>query len=864
MRSIRVYLAAVAVTIAGLILAGGFTSTASADLYGKLKQQRTKQIKKCKKVSKKSVRKAIRKAKRTTRTKQRFKQRVRKAKVKAKKKRKRCITKAKKRYKKQLKKLAPQSNAAAPYAARGSVGDAYVKDAAPGTNLMLVNGQEKVVATGVADEFGSKIFYDVKPGTGYSVRTRINGKKVQGTKKFEVLKPGDNPPQSFYESKQLHAGLNYVTMRDGTELAMTVRPPLGKSLADGPFPTFIEYSGYQTAAPHDLLNSFLGGGSDSLTPASSTAVGSLIGPLIDFATVSVQMRGSGCSGGAFDLFGWPTTYDGYDAVETVAAQDWVEGGNVGMGGISFSGITQLFTAGTQPPHLAAVSPLSVTDDVYYGTGFPGGIFNNGFAYSWISERADDAKPAPDNGQPWAKTMATTGDPLVADPELRESQKQHCLDNQKMRLQTRDFNQEIENNPFRTESLFEKRSPGAWVKNIDVPIFWVGAFQDEQTGGHWADAVRFLPKDNPDVWVSMQNGVHVDSLGPSTITRWAEFMNLFIGNGRIPVLPDLVTGLSSVLYQEIADADALPIEQSRFAAMANTPANVAAARAQFRQDPRIRILMDNGAAIPGKPGSIGAAWDTEFTDWPIPSTKATEYYLGQGGTLTGAKPAAESSDSYVSDPSARPAKTLGPNAQGDSWLAQPPYDWQPVADGKGLGYTTPALGQDVFIAGPSSLDLYLKSSAANTDIQVTLTEVRPDGKETYVQNGWLRASHRAIDPEQSTAYNPVQTWQEKDSAPLESGKYNLTRVQIFPVAHVFRAGSKIRINIQAPGGDRTIWNFDTIENGSTTNTIGIGGAVPSKLVLPVIPGQTAEGTELPTPTALRGEPSREYEPAGNGG
>ena len=82
--------------------------------------------------------------------------------------------------------------------------------------------------------------------------------------------------------------------------------------------------------------------------------------------------------------------------------------------------------------------------------------------------------------------------------------------------------------------------------------------------------------------------------------------------------------------------------------------------------------------------------------------------------------------------------------------------------------------------------------------------------------------------------------------------------------MFRAGSKIRLNIQAPGGDRTIWNFDTIENGNTTNTVGLGGAIPSKLVLPVIPGQTAEGTPLPPPTALRGQPSREYVPAGNGG
>ena len=862
MRSIRVYLAALAAVLAGLVLLGGMATSAGAATspYVKLKQQRDKQIKQCKKqvtVAKKQARKA---------KKTRNKAKIRKANKrvsKAKRKSKSCITKAKKSYNTKLKKLAPQSNASAPYEARGSVGDAYVKDAEPGTALMLVNGQEKLVATGVADEFGSKIFYDIKPGTGYSVRTRINKNTVQGTKKFKVLAPGENPPQSFYSSQKLKAGLNYVTMRDGVELAMTVRLPLGKTMADGPFPTYIEYSGYQTAAPHDLLNTFLGGGgNDPLAPASSTAVGSLIGPLTDFATVSVQMRGSGCSGGAFDLFGWPTTYDGYDAVETVSAQSWAQDG-VGMGGISFSGITQLFTAGTQPPHLAAVSPLSVTDDIYQATGFPGGIFNNGFAYSWISERANDAQPAPDGGQTWSKIISTTGDPDVPEP-LRSEQKQHCLDNQALRLQTRDFNDEIENNPYRTPQLFEKRSPGAWVKNIEAPIFWVGAFQDEQTGGHWPEAVKHLPKTNENVWVTMMNGVHVDSLGPSTITRWNEFMNLFVGDGRIPKLSPVVLGASATLYNEIASAGALPIQQTRWADLPNTPQNVATAKAEFKQDPRIRILMDNGAAIDGDPGAIGAAWETSFTDWPIPSTQPTSYYLGQGGALSTTQPGAEASDSYVSDPSARPAKTLGPNAQGDSWLAQPPYDWAPVADGKGLGYTSPALAQDVFIAGPSSVDLYLKSTAANTDLQVTLTEVRPDGKETYIQNGWLRTSHRAIDESESTPYNPVQTWLEEDSAPLESGKYNLVRVQIYPAAHVFRAGSKIRLNIQAPGGDRTIWNFATMEDGSTTNTIGLGGAVPSKLVLPVIPGEDAQGTDLPVPTALRGQPSREYETASNGG
>ena len=159
------------------------------------------------------------------------------------------------------------------------------------------------------------------------------------------------------------------------------------------------------------------------------------------------MRGSGCSGGAFDLFGLPTTYDGYDAIETVAAQDWVKGGKVGMGGISFSGITQLFTAGTQPPSLAAISPLSVTDEIYPGTA---GSSNKGFAASWIADRARDAEPAPEGGQACAR--------ILSDPESPDFDP-NCAANQTLRLQTRDFSNLNAENEFRTPSLFRDRTPG---------------------------------------------------------------------------------------------------------------------------------------------------------------------------------------------------------------------------------------------------------------------------------------------------------------------------------------------------------------------------------------------------------------------
>ena len=86
--------------------------------------------------------------------------------------------------------------------------------------------------------------------------------------------------------------------------------------------------------------------------------------LLGYATVGVNLRGTGCSGGAFDYFEPLQSLDGYDAIETVAAQPWVAHGKVGMVGISYPGITQLFVAATRPPHLAAITPLSVIDDTY--------------------------------------------------------------------------------------------------------------------------------------------------------------------------------------------------------------------------------------------------------------------------------------------------------------------------------------------------------------------------------------------------------------------------------------------------------------------------------------------------------------------
>ena len=90
-----------------------------------------------------------------------------------------------------------------------------------------------------------------------------------------------------------------------------------------------------------------------------------------------------------------------------------------------------------------------------------------------------------------------------------------------------------------------------------------------------------------------------------------------------------------------------------------------------------------------------------------------------------------------------------------------------------------------------------------------------------------------------------------------------RVPISPVAHAFRAGSRIRVTVEAVGGDRPRWDFATVDDGTANNTIAIGWRYASQLVLPVVAGATAKGTPLPAPTALRGEPNRAYLAASNG-
>ncbi|HTN99500.1 MAG TPA: CocE/NonD family hydrolase, partial [Microthrixaceae bacterium] len=351
------------------------------------------------------------------------------------------------------------------YRVLGGIEQIYVLGAAPGAKIS-VSAPGKKTQSGVADRLGSLAIRELEQGTTYKVTNEAS----KDSRNVTVLRATDNPPQSFYSSTKMKEGLNYIPMRDGITLAATVRPPLGQSLSDGPFPTVIEYSGYQIAAPHEPLEAKLRAllklPEDPLAPASSTDVGGLLVRLAGFAVVSVQIRGSGCSGGESDLFDLPTRYDGYDAIETVAAQKWAKNGTVGMVGISFSGFSQIAVASTNPPHLSAIAPMSFVGSLY-DLAHPGGIYNNGFANTWLAEREANAKPAPDPGAlPYANYMVHTDT--------------NCRYNQLMRLQTRN-GVSMTKDADLVDSLYTRRDFRPWMGQIKVPTFASLQFNDEETG-----------------------------------------------------------------------------------------------------------------------------------------------------------------------------------------------------------------------------------------------------------------------------------------------------------------------------------------------------------------------------------------------
>jgi len=510
-------------------------------------------------------------------------------------------------------------------------------------------------------------------------------------------------------------------------------------------------------------------------------------------------------------------------------------------GISYGGISQLFTAKTRPPSLAAISPLSVIDATQT-TLYPGGVLNTGFAVNWAKERIHDAKPAgPDSGQPWAYKRIQDGDTT-------------CAANQALHGQAVDLLAKIRANSHYKPKIADPVSPVTFVDKIAVPTFMACQWTDEQTGGHCPTLARRFTGTQKK-WFTFTNGTHVDSLDPETFNRWYDFLKLYVAQEAPIITSPAIKAAAPAIYQEAMGISGVmlppdPIQEQ--------PTYDQALKA-FEQQQPIRVLFDNGAG--SDPGHPVPAYEHSFAAFPVPGTTAHRWYLGAKGALRASKPRRAKVDRFRWNAHARPMTNFtGDTAGGENglWTATPPYDWTQNPPGTAPSYVTAPLKANTTVLGAGAVNLWVRSSKPTVDLQATITEVRPDGKETFVQGGWVRGNERKLDRRKSTKLEPVLSLRKHDVKAMPKRRFVKVTVPLYYEGHAYRAGSRIRVILSAPNGDQPIWSFsETRPKGRATVRIAHSRKRPSNLVLPVVASDVPTG--LPPCPGLRGEPCRDYRP-----
>lgn len=707
---------------------------------------------------------------------------------------------------------------------------ATVTGAEPGARLTLVNRRAEKLLTTIADDRGQGHFSYIPtryttfpagevaaaegsvlaPGR-YTIRNEST-RPVQLSRPFTVLGVDDVPEQSFYD-QDIGDGFGYVTTRDGVTLSINVKLP--GPAEDGPYPTVIEYSGYGPSNP------------------GATEPGSMIAGILGYATVGVNMRGSGCSGGVFDVFNAAQQADGYDAVEAIARQPWVLNNKVGMVGLSYSGIAQLYVAATRPPSLAAITPLSVIEDPWL-IAWPGGIYNSGFTRSWLAERDRQSSAG---GSSWVTKRIEGGDTT-------------CRDNLLIRSQNIDFGAFTRALADRPPSA-DGRDLSLLVSKIDVPVYLTGAWQDEQTGPRFGTMLdRFTGTDHERF--TLFNGRHPDGYTPLVLTRWFEFLEFYV-HGKIPRLAPGLRAAAPPVFESFFGVPGLKFEDDRFTAFTDEQYDSALDR--YEDEPKVRVLFENGAGGVA-PGSPTARFEATFPSWPPQRFEARRWYLGPDGVLDPERDRRSTVEQFENEPAAGGVTFF---ADPDDYGLLAPtwkFDWQDPQPGTALSYLTAPMAADTVVAGAGYAELWVAADGTDADVQVTVTAVRPDGTEDWVQSGQLRLSHRAEERRRRGDLRIEHDYSKTAREALRPGRFVRARVDIPPFAQAFRTGTRLRVIISSPGRDRGTWEFDTQGDAGESRSVILGGKRASSLVLSVVGGITVPAGNPPCPS-LRGQACRPY-------
>ena len=537
-----------------------------------------------------------------------------------------------------------------------------------------------------------------------------------------------------------------------------------------------------------------------------------IAQLLGYATVGVNLRGTGCSGGAFDYFEPLQSLDGYDVIETVAAQPWVAHGTVGMVGISYPGITQLFVAATRPPHLAAITPLSVLDDTY-DTLYPGGILNDGFALA-----VGEGPPGRRAGPRRRRRRSGCGE-RIADGDAT------CETNQALRLQSRRRARARSAEPVPDRgAASDALAPATFVRrHRRARCSSPARGRTRRPASHFANMLDdFAP-------ASREGHAHerrarrlarpggARRAGSSSSTSTSRGASRSISAGRTRWL---AASCSARLLRRRRRA-------ARRTASTDQP-DYATALAPYEAEPPVRVLFDVGAG--DADGAPIAAFETTRRRVAAPATppRRTWYFGRRRRARRRDAPAARPPTGSVR-PAAFPRTMPRRRRPTTAASPRPKYDWKPLPDGQGGRVRDRAARRRHRAwSGTGSVDLWLRSTRArrrprgDRSARCGPTARRP----TCRAAGCARAT-RALDAAAFDRAAPgPRRYAADDAAPLPAGELVARARAAVPVRpRVPRRFAASASSVQPPGGNRPSWAFDALDlpTARSTNRIGIAGA-----------------------------------------
>jgi len=582
-----------------------------------------------------------------------------------------------------------------------------------------------------------------------------------------------------------------VPMSDGVVLRANVHYPTVPETgapADGPFPVLLSITPYGKLAPPPAAQ--IGGGPSPHLIRRG------------YIEVMVDVRGTGASGGLFEMFGPDQTRDGVELV-TWASKLPNANGRVGMFGISYLAINQLFTAAAVGPDspLKAIFPVMAANDFYRDAAAMGGALHlrTVRGYGSLYTLLNVLNPALEFLTPGSHSRPRAGG-LAAVRQRGRAQRDYFGP---LTAEARTGGDAAYDGPFWDSMRPDLVLPQIAANNVAVFL----------TGG-WHDAFQ---RGEPLNYAGLQNAC----------------------SGRSPSAPmqpgqPLVDRIRLMMgpWYHVSDYGGLNL-----------------------LDLQLRwfdhwLKDDAAAAISGPPLTFQAIGDHRWYhagEYPIPQATPTRLYLSPAGRLA-AEAAEEQTLAALPYRSHGPISgrsleqwTLGLNsfataaAGGRTRHDQDNRRVQPGA----LTYTTEAFESPTLIAGPIMLRVQATADTTETLWVAHLDDVAPDGGNRPLTLGALLGSHRELDPDRTwylpdgTVLRPHHLSTRSAVRPVTPGESTGYDIEIFPTAALLAAGHRLRLTL-------TTYDFPHLVPTAPARRalagglyqVQQGGPTPSFLLLPL--------------------------------